>query len=73
MYPGDSIRHSLVFDAVASLAVVFHHLSGAASALLVYLIKDRVAGAGDADGILLDEPHNGVRVKEVAQEVEEVG
>ena len=41
--------------------------------MLVYLIKDRVAGAGDADGILLDEPHNGVRVKEVAQEVEEVG
>lgn len=40
--------------------------------MLVYLIEDRIAGTGDADGVLLDEPHNGVRVKEVAQEVEEV-
>lgn len=73
VYPGDPIRHSLVLDAVASLAVVFHHLSGSTSALLVNLIEDRIAGAGDTDGILLDKPHNGVRVKEVAQEEEEVG
>ncbi len=73
VYPGDPVGHSLILDAVASLAVVFHHLSGATSALLVYLVEDCVVGAGDANGILLDEPHNGVRVKEVAQEVEEVG
>lgn len=52
VYPGDSIRHSLVFDAVASLAVVFHHLSGAAAALLVYLIEDRIAGRGFSIGLL---------------------
>lgn len=72
MHPGDGSRHVGVFDAVASLAVILHHLAGAAAALHINLIEDRVAGAGDADGVLLDEPHYGFHVKDFAQEVEEV-
>ena len=72
MHPGDGSRYVGVFDAVARLAVILHHLAGEAAALHINLTEDRVAGAGDPDGVLLDETHNGVHIKDFAQEVEEV-
>lgn len=73
MNSSDFVWSGFVLDAVTSLAVVLHRLAGAAAALHIDLIEDRVAGAGDADCIFFDEPHNGAHIKEVAQEVKEIG
>lgn len=55
MHPGDAPGHILVLDAMSCLAVVFHHLARPATAELVNLEEDHVAGAGDADAVFLDQ------------------
>ena len=73
MHPGDAAFGVLVLDAVAGLGIVFHDLAGAASALDVNLVEDDGFLTRDPDAVFLDEGGNRYRVKEGAEEGDEIG
>ncbi len=72
MHPGDTPRHVRIFDAVASLRVVHHDLTGAASALDVYLEEDGGPGLGDADTVVADEALQDNGIQEGTEEGDKV-
>ena len=72
MHPGDAAFGVLVLDAVAALGVVFHDLAGPASALDVNLVEDDGFLTRDPDAVFLDEGGNRYRVKEGAEESDEI-
>ena len=72
MYPGDAAFGVLVFDAVAGLGVVLHHLAGAASAFSVDLVEDDGPFAGDAEAVFIDQAFEDDGVEEGGEEAGEV-
>ena len=73
VYPVDGILCRGVFDAVACLTVVLHDFASTDAAFDVYLVEDDIAGLGDTDEVLADEPEDGLVVKERGEEVQKVG
>jgi len=73
MHPGDAAFGVFVFDAVASLGIVFHDLAGPASAMDVNLVEDDGFLTRDPDAVLLDEGGNRYRVKDGAEKGDEIG
>ena len=72
MYPGDSAFGVLVLDAVAGLRVVFHDFASTDAALGVNLVEDDGFLTRDPDAVFLDEGGNRYRVKEGAEEGDEI-
>ncbi len=71
--PGDAAGDVRVFDAVASLWVVLHHLAGAAAALGVELEEDGVSPAGDAEAVFVNEAFDDQGIQEGPEEGDEGG
>lgn len=67
VYPCDTGRGALVFDAVACGRVVFHYLAGAAVAVTVNLKEDDAAVFGDAEPVLGDDSFEYERVEDGAE------
>ncbi len=73
MNPVDRILGCRVFDAVAGLAVVLHHLAPTDATLDVNLVEDDIAVSGYAEQVFPNEMEDGVGFKERGEEEQEVG
>lgn len=67
VYPCDTGRGALVFDAVACGRVVFHYLAGAAVAVTVNLKEDDAAVFGDPEPVFGDDSFEHERVEDGAE------
>lgn len=67
VYPCDTGRGVLVFDAVACGRVVFHYLAGTAVAVTVNLKEDDAAVLGDAEPVFGDDSFEYERVEDGAE------